>query len=188
MTMKIQCACGAKYALEITPEMAANAPRFVCQQCGADNSSTLSEIIRQEFGEPSAAEPPHCARHLEQIATEECVVCKKPICPACMELFGYLCSPYCKAQAERLQIDVPFYERQKHVVENRFWKKLKYCAAAAALVAAIICGLWIWSDFSAHVRKWSFRSNCRKAPKDFANWLHRMTSLFGMETRSAATT
>src|SRR5581483_3151877 len=36
-----------------------------------------------------------CVKHHEP-AGERCFVCQKPICPKCMELFGYFCSPFCK--------------------------------------------------------------------------------------------
>jgi len=32
--MKIQCACGAKYAFEVQPEMLDKPVQFVCPSCG----------------------------------------------------------------------------------------------------------------------------------------------------------
>src|SRR5262249_33496646 len=32
-----------------------------------------------------------CVKHLGQLANEKCFICSKPICPKCMELFGYVC-------------------------------------------------------------------------------------------------
>jgi hypothetical protein len=58
--MKIQCACGTKYSFEVTPEMAAAPIRFVCQNCGADNSTVVNQLIRQQLGvevPPSAPWP-----------------------------------------------------------------------------------------------------------------------------------
>ena len=51
--MKIQCSCGTKYAFEITPDMVANPVRLVCQNCGADNSAAVNQIIQQQFGTPA---------------------------------------------------------------------------------------------------------------------------------------
>ena len=48
--MKIQCACGAKYAFDATPEMVENPVRFVCQNCGLDSSDFVNGLIRQELG------------------------------------------------------------------------------------------------------------------------------------------
>ena len=58
--MKIQCACGAKYAFDVTPEMAENPVRFVCQNCGLDSSDFVNGLIRQELGlgTPAAMPPP----------------------------------------------------------------------------------------------------------------------------------
>jgi hypothetical protein len=56
--MKIQCACGAKYSFDATPEMLQNPVRLVCQSCGADLSASVNELIRQEFGGQLPATPP----------------------------------------------------------------------------------------------------------------------------------
>ena len=56
--MKIQCACGAKYAFDATPEMLQNPVRFVCPGCGLDSSDYVNEMIRSEFAGQSPAEPP----------------------------------------------------------------------------------------------------------------------------------
>ena len=51
--MKIQCACGAKYAFDVTPEMVKAPVRLVCQSCGVDNSATVNQLIQQQFGAPA---------------------------------------------------------------------------------------------------------------------------------------
>ena len=57
--MKIQCACGAKYAFDATPEMLQNPVKFVCPSCGLDSSDFVNELIRREFaGQTPAAPPP----------------------------------------------------------------------------------------------------------------------------------
>ena len=48
-----------------------------------------------------------CPRHPRNIAVEHCVVCKKPICPECMQIFGYLCSVACKYRADQEKIKIP---------------------------------------------------------------------------------
>ena len=45
------------------------------------------------------------------------------ICPKCMELFGYVCSPLCKGKAEAQGIAVPVYAGQKSVREARTWRR-----------------------------------------------------------------
>ena len=47
--MKIQCACGAKYAFDAGPEMLKNPVRFVCPSCGLDSSDFVNELVRREF-------------------------------------------------------------------------------------------------------------------------------------------
>ena len=59
--MKIQCSCGAKYALDVTPAMAQAAFKFVCPQCGLDFSEFVNELIRRELAEqniPPVPPPP----------------------------------------------------------------------------------------------------------------------------------
>jgi hypothetical protein len=55
--MKIQCACGAKYEFDATPEMLQNPVEFVCPACGLDSSDFVNELIRREFSGPSPAAP-----------------------------------------------------------------------------------------------------------------------------------
>src|SRR4051812_2132149 len=153
--MKVQCQCGAKYAFDVTPEMAHDPVRFVCPGCGLDLSVPINDLVRQELGlttgvpapmvQTAAAAPPlpqpvaapvsaaaparlaiargastathgtpvasgtpttattdgpqSCAKHRGEMAMEQCRVCQKPLCPKCMEMFGYVCSPLCKARA-----------------------------------------------------------------------------------------
>jgi hypothetical protein len=56
--MKIQCACGAKYSFDATPEMLQNPVRLACQGCGLDLSESVNDLIRQEFAGPTPAGPP----------------------------------------------------------------------------------------------------------------------------------
>jgi hypothetical protein len=56
--MKIQCNCGTKYAFDVTPDMAANPVRFVCQKCGLDSSEVVNQLIRQELGVPISPPAP----------------------------------------------------------------------------------------------------------------------------------
>jgi hypothetical protein len=61
-----------------------------------------------------------------------------------MELFGYLCSPLCKARAEAKKIRVPVYAGQKTMVEAQFWRKTGKISGAIAAVVVALLGFWFW--------------------------------------------
>ena len=200
--MKIQCSCGAKYAFDVSPEMAKNPVRFVCPACGLDASDFVNSLVRQELGlsgpaaatpaagaggdpgstsappppvarvrvhapeaGPAEAEPAppsapqRCLKHPDQFTTDKCHVCSKPICPKCMELFGYVCSPLCKGKAESQGIAIPVYAGQKSVVEARAWRRTVRVAAAVGGLAVVLLGVWFWYAWFGSVPKvvWSVR-------------------------------
>ena len=171
--MKIQCSCGAKYAFDATPEMVQNPVKFVCPSCGRDSSDFVNGLIRQEFGgtippPPTAAAPSaprlkipleetrapqpetastvsqFCSKHPHERATEKCAVCQKPICPKCLELFGYFCSPLCKGKAEAQKLDVPVYAGRKDLVEAKFWRKTGLVIGAIGTAVFLALGAWTW--------------------------------------------
>ncbi len=86
----------------------------------------------------------YCPKHRGVLTTEKCAICGKPICPQCMELFGYFCSPLCKNKADMQGIAVPVYAGQKFNVEAKFWRKtgLIFGSCVAAVVGLV--GLWTW--------------------------------------------
>src|SRR5438132_13190648 len=51
--MKIQCSCGAKYAIDVVPGI--QPVKFVCAHCGQDYSAFVNDLIRRELGEPAPA-------------------------------------------------------------------------------------------------------------------------------------
>jgi hypothetical protein len=173
--MKLQCACGAKYAFDVTPEMAQNPVRFVCPACGQDSSDFVNELVRRELGVatavtpppgPAAPEPPrlrishaetpptleepvpapsrNCSKHPGVRATEKCSVCQKPICPKCLDLFGYFCSPLCKGKAEAQNIKVPVYAGGRGAAEAQFWRQTGLVAWTLGLAIVLFFGGWIW--------------------------------------------
>jgi hypothetical protein len=94
--------------------------------------------------EDSPEEAPRCTRHAGQVANEHCFVCNKPICPKCMELFGYVCSPLCKAKADSNGIDVPVFAGQKSVAEARLWRRTGLIAGGISAVVLGVAGFWFW--------------------------------------------
>jgi hypothetical protein len=176
--MKLQCSCGSKYAFDATPEMLQNPVKFVCPNCGLDSSDFVNQLIRQEFGgqvplppppPPAArlkvslgethAPPPEaapvvskfCSKHPRERATETCAVCHKPICPQCLGLFGYFCSPLCKAKAEAQNLDVPVYAGRKDLVEAKFWRKAGLIIGAICTVLLLALGAWTWYSWIGSV-------------------------------------
>ena len=93
---------------------------------------------------PVSAKLPVCSKHPRQQTVEHCRVCQKPICPLCMELFGYVCSPACQARATVHGIELPQFAGQRNAVEARRWKKLGVLFAALGLLAVALAGVWIW--------------------------------------------
>jgi outer membrane protein assembly factor BamB len=109
---------------------------------------------------PAASGPgQRCSKHPDQFTTANCYVCSKPICPKCMELFGYVCSPLCKGKAESQGLAIPVYAGQKSVVAARAWRRtVRVTAASCALLAAVL-GIWFWYAWFGSVPKtvWSVR-------------------------------
>src|SRR3954471_6010885 len=87
-----------------------------------------------------------CPKHPGEMPAAECFVCGKPICGKCMEQFGYLCSPYCKGQAQARKLNVPVYEGQifqKQAAEGRS-HNLLITASIIAATALFAVYLWYW--------------------------------------------
>lgn len=107
-------------------------------------SSRLKIASSSPAPTPASPEKPAstiCLKH-RQPTTEQCYVCKKPICPKCMELFGYFCSPLCKSKGENL--NVPVYEGQTFVKEAKYWRKAGSIGAVIVVLLVLAAGAWIW--------------------------------------------
>jgi outer membrane protein assembly factor BamB len=169
--MKIRCSCGTKFEFDVTPEMVREPVKFVCPNCGLDSSDYVNQLVREEFAEqipdapaePVAAprlkiareekksEPPpetfvskYCSKHPGVLATEKCATCGKPICPKCLEQFGFFCSPLCKNKAEQHGLNAPVYAGQKFEVERQFWRKAGSIFGSLFVVLVLALGVWIW--------------------------------------------
>ena len=112
----------------------------------------LKIVHAEKPAEPAAAEnvtpetyvPKHCPKHPQNLATEKCTICGKPICPQCMEVFGYFCSPLCKSKAEMQGIIAPEYAAQGFAVERRFWRKAGLIFGSLVTLLVLGLGFWIW--------------------------------------------
>src|SRR5262249_36778297 len=99
----------------------------------AEPSPEVAELIQVQ-----------CPKHPGQLTIEKCRICSKPICPKCMELFGYVCSPLCKAKADSHGIQLPLYREQKSVKEARTWRNVTWIASTMGALAAVLLGGWFW--------------------------------------------
>jgi len=93
---------------------------------------------------PDAPVSQYCQRHRTVLATEKCIVCQKPVCPKCLEVFGYFCSPLCKNKADLQGLAAPVYAGQKFQVEARFWRKAGSVFGSIGIAMALALGFWIW--------------------------------------------
>ncbi len=100
---------------------------------------------------PSGYVSKYCQKHAGVLTTEKCVVCDKPICPKCMEMFGYFCSPLCKNKAELQGIAAPEYAGQRFAVERRFWRKTGSIFGSLGALLVVALGVWIWYAWFASV-------------------------------------
>ncbi len=169
--MKIQCNCGAKFAFDVTPEMIAGPVKFVCPACGLDASEYVTQLVHQQqapvptpapvaratsavpVARVAPADQPEaeaaalgtpCAKHARETAVEKCRVCGKPICAQCMEMFGYVCSPLCRARASSSGVRIPVFAGQKSVREARRWRVIGWSTGTAAALVALFLGVWFW--------------------------------------------
>jgi hypothetical protein len=111
---------------------------------------------------PTVTEPPapsaplekeYCLKHPNKLVTHRCLVCGKAMCPECMALFGYVCSPLCRSKAEARGMEVPVYALQKSVVEARRWRVTVWIAGSLALALALLGGAWFWYAWFGSVPK-----------------------------------
>ncbi len=86
----------------------------------------------------------YCSKHHHVLTTENCTVCQKPICPQCLELFGYFCSPLCKNKADLSGVVAPTYAGGRFEKENQFWRKTGLIFGAIVAAVVLFFGVWIW--------------------------------------------
>lgn len=133
-------------ALEIAPPPA---PTSSAPASAAPPSAPVVRIHRKESVSASspaeeARDTRFCSKHPQVRVTEKCVVCGKGICPKCMVLFGYVCSPHCKEKAELQGIAVPKFAGQRDAVESKRWRKIGWIVKFAVLVVFLLIGVWVW--------------------------------------------
>jgi hypothetical protein len=150
-------ACGADHSAFVNElvrqEFAPSAPEPVAPAAPPPPPPTGSRLKISHAAAPATPAPEtgpiskYCAKHRGVLATEHCAECGKPICPECMTLFGYFCSPLCKNKADLKGKDVPVFAGQKSEVESRFWRKMGLVFGAVAVLVLSAIGFWGWYQF-----------------------------------------
>lgn len=130
------------------------------------NKETPTATAQVETPQTTAPDAPKpCFRHMGQFAVEKCYVCSKPICPKCMELFGYVCSPLCKSKAEAQGIEIPVFGGQRDVKEARSWRKTVLVTTSACSIIAAVLGVWFCTPGLVRRRTPSFPFVSANAPR-----------------------
>jgi PQQ-like domain len=155
--VKFVCpACGVDSSAFVTSlvrqQFGASAPMPAPAPTGPQSSAPVrirvqpAESAAETIDAPAEALP-RCTKHPGEFASEKCYICSKPICPKCMELFGYACSPLCKAKAEARGIKIPQYAGQKSVAEAQLWRKVGRITAVVLVLVVAGLGGWLWFTF-----------------------------------------
>ncbi len=97
--------------------------------------------------ETVAEVPTHCFRHTDKPVEMLCFVCKKPMCTECMEMYGFVCSPYCRRQAKEKGMEIPEYNKQRDVVARKSRTREKFIALGVGVAILALLGGWIWYEF-----------------------------------------
>jgi hypothetical protein len=99
---------------------------------------------RESESTSSAPAPQMCRKHPGHFTSDQCRVCNKPICPQCMVLFGYVCSAFCKNEAETRGIELPVYANQAGVTARRETRKLGKIIFSILGGVSLLVGVYIW--------------------------------------------
>ncbi|EEF59253.1 PQQ-binding-like beta-propeller repeat protein [Pedosphaera parvula] len=94
-----------------------------------------------------------CPKHPTDDPVETCRVCGKPMCLKCMEMFGYVCSVYCRNQANSKKMSIPVYAQQRSAVQAKESGKARLIAYAIVGVLLLLLGGWIWYEWFGSMPK-----------------------------------
>lgn len=161
----------------VRDEIAKQFPNTALPPSPATPPASPLKISREEKPpEPPPAAPVsgYCSRHRTMLATEKCAVCGKPICPQCLELFGYFCSPLCKNKAELQGVAAPVYAGQKFRAEARFWRKAGLIFGSLGAALALAVGFWIWYAWFGSVPHPQFSARFDDADRAYAGASQRV--------------
>jgi hypothetical protein len=126
------------------PTHAPAAPRIALRARATSTAHAEPATNAAQSAQAAQAPTGTCVRHPGEAILHRCAICQKPLCQKCMELFGYVCSPLCKAKATSHGINVPVYEGQRSAVEARYWGKIARIGGGVGGVLALFLGVWFW--------------------------------------------
>ena len=73
-----------------------------------------------------------------------------------MEVFGYVCSAFCKGKAEDQGIAIPVYAGQRDLAGKRQWKKIVWTISIIAILVVGSLSAWTWYVWVGSVPKVSY--------------------------------
>lgn len=108
--------------------------------------SNPKPVSSSEVESPHALEstPVSCKKHVGTPSTGECLVCQTPICPKCMQIFGYLCGAQCRRIAEDRQMKVPECPEQMTTAENKEWAATRRTLLKWVALFLMLLGAWLY--------------------------------------------
>jgi hypothetical protein len=73
-----------------------------------------------------------------------------------MEIFGYVCSAYCKGKAEAQGMRLPTFAGQRDLVQAGQWRRVYAIIAGIGVVVLAAVGVWFWYAWIGSVPKVSY--------------------------------
>ena len=143
--------------------------------------SVHKPAVASEANAPAVEAPQVCLKHPDQLTAHRCLVCQKPMCPKCMELFGFVCSALCRGKAQSQGKTLPVYEHQKNAIDARQWQKAVRIGGGVIAAIVVLLGVWFWYAwfasvphpvFSVRFEQASYSGQCQLLPKDQVVFLH----------------
>ncbi len=158
-------ACGldaSDYVTSLVHQQLGSASASVTSASGPASGGLRIQASRPAHAEPVSArvetsdEPKPCSKHPSELAEEKCFICSKPICPECMAVFGYICSPLCRAKANSNGIEIPVYEGQQSVRDALLWRRTVWAVGITTTAIVLVLSVYGWFIYFGSMPKATF--------------------------------
>ena len=126
------------------PSMAPSSLRINKPAAPVQAAAPVAAQEPAEGARPGQPAKRFCNKHQTRPAADSCRMCGKAICLTCMEQFGYLCSVYCREQAEATGKKIPRYKLQRRGIDDKRVIKAQRTAMAVAAFIVLFLGVWFW--------------------------------------------